>query len=144
MPKEPRPTLVAVFADRYEAEKTVDELEQAGFTPQDVGFALRGSDVIHGGMISDAEGAKDVKGAAGGAIAGAAVGGIFGAMMGLGVSEEEARFYEKEFNSGKAIVAVKPGNRFAEAVEIPRRRGGYTLQARPISPVPTEGLFSEP
>ena len=80
----------------------------------------------------------------GGAIAGTAIGGIFGAMTGLGVSEEEARFYENEFQSGRAIVAVKAGNRCAAAAEILKRHGGYDLQNRPAGDVPTEGVFSQP
>ena len=82
--------------------------------------------------------------ALGGAIAGTAIGGIFGAMTGLGVSEEEARFYEQEFKSGKALVAVKCGPRAADAAQILRRHGGYDLQNRPISELPTEGIFTEP
>jgi hypothetical protein len=76
--------------------------------------------------------------------AGAAIGGIFGAMTGLGVSEEEARYYEKAFNEGKAIVAVKPGTRAADAGEILRRSGGYDLQNRSDSHIETRGIFSEP
>jgi hypothetical protein len=181
MANNQRTTLVAAFRDRLEAEKAVDELEQAGFSADDVGFAIRGSDVGSGGMITDEEGAKDRPGALagmatgagvgallgaaaallipgigpvvasgvlamalGGAIAGTAVGGIFGAISGLGVSEEEARFYEQEFNSGRAIVAVKAGNRAPEAAEILRRHGGYDLQNRPVEDVPTHGVFHQP
>jgi len=176
-----RQTLVAVFEDRYEAEKALDDLEQAGFSHDDVGFALRGSDVTRGGMISDAEGAKDRPGALtgavtggvvggmigaaaallvpgvgpvlaggvlasffGGAIAGTAIGGILGAMTGLGISEEEAKFYEQEFQSGKAIVAVKCDSRCADAAEILRRHGGYDMHREIGSPVRTEGPFSHP
>jgi hypothetical protein len=181
MPNSLRTTLIASFEDRLEAERAVDELAQAGFNTDEVGFALRGADVASGGMITDEQGAKDGKGALagmatgaglgailgaaaamlvpgvgpvlaggiltfafGGAIAGTAIGGMFGAMTGLGVSEEEARFYEKEFQSGKAIVAVKAGNRSAEAAEILRKHGGYDLQNRRVGDVPTQGIFSEP
>jgi len=47
--------------------------------------------------------------------AGAATGGILGAMMGLGISEEEARVYEKELNAGRAIITVHAGQRANEA-----------------------------
>lgn len=176
-----RTTLVAAFEDRLEAEKAVDDLEQAGFRNDEIGFALRGSDVGRGGMITDEQGAKDAKGALtgavtggmvggvlgaaaallipgvgpvvaggvlasffGGAIAGTAVGGILGAMTGLGVSEEEAKFYEKEFQSGRAIVAVKPGARMSEAADILRRHGGYDMHREIGSPVATQGPFSQP
>ena len=173
--------LVAVFEDRLAAEKAVDELMQAGFTADHVGFAIRGSDAVQGGMITDTQGAKDGRGALagmatgaglgallgataallipgigpvvaggvlamafGGAVAGTAVGGIFGAMTGLGVSEEEAKFYEQEFASGRAIVAVKAGPRAAEVAGILRRHGGYDLQNRMNSELPTKGVFSQP
>lgn len=80
----------------------------------------------------------------GGAIAGTAIGGIFGAMTGLGVSEDEAKFYQREFDSGRALVAVKAGSRCHDAAAILRKHGGYDLQNRPIADVPTEGVFSQP
>ena len=175
------PVLVGVFDDRLAAEMAVRELEAAEFNDDAIGFAIRGSEVVRGGMITDAQGTKDAKGAVtgaitggmvggvlaaaaslmipgvgpvvaggvlasffGGAIAGTAVGGILGAMTGLGVSEDEARFYERHFNEGKAIVAVKPGARAAEAGEILRRHGGYDLHNRQVSPVDTTGTFSQP
>ena len=83
-----------------------------------------------------------------GAAAGTAVGGIFGAIAGLGVSEEEARFYEKEFHSGKAIVAVKCGDRMDIATAILRRHGGYDFQSHlntnTDTDVRTDGIFSKP
>src|SRR5437763_13886542 len=68
--------LVGVFDDRHEAETAVDELEQAGFKHDQLGFAIRGSDAVSGGMITDAEGTKDGIGAATGLAAGAITGGI--------------------------------------------------------------------
>jgi hypothetical protein len=80
----------------------------------------------------------------GGAIAGTAVGGILGAMRGLEISEDEAKFFETKFHEGKAIVAVKPGNRATEAAEILRRHGGYDLHSQQGSPIPTGGTFAHP
>jgi hypothetical protein len=80
----------------------------------------------------------------GGAVAGTAVGGIFGAMTGLGISEDEARFYEKEFESGRALVTVKAGSRAADAAMILRKHGGYDLQNRATSEMPTTGVFNQP
>jgi hypothetical protein len=173
--------IVGVFDDRAAAEQAVDVLHRAGFGEDQIGFVIRGADDVRGGMIVDAEGTKDGKGALtgavtggmlggilaaaiavlipgvgpvvaggvmaaffGGAIAGTAVGGIFGAMTGLGISEDEARFYEKEFNSGRAIVAVKPNGRAAEAAEILTRTGGRGVHAEMHSPIQTDGVFSTP
>jgi len=173
--------IVGVFEDRLRAEEALDALHQAGFAHDKIGFALRGSDAVAGGMITDADGAKDAKGAVagavtggmvggilaaaisllipgvgpvvaggilasffGGAIAGTAVGGILGAMTGLGVSEAEAQYYEKEFQEGRAIVAVKAGARHADAADILVRFGGRNVHAESTTPVRTHGTFSTP
>ena len=173
--------VVAVFDDRLDAERAVSDLEGAGFTDKHIGFVIRGKDAVEGGMITDAVGAKDARGAIagaaggaviggvlaaaaavllpgvgpvlaagilasfiGGAAAGTAVGGILGALAGLGISEDEARYYELAFHSGKAIVAVKAEARAADAAEILTRHGGYNLQTRTDNPVKTGGTFSQP
>ena len=180
-PAENRNTLIGIFDDRLEAEKAVRDLEYVGFSHDQIGYVIRGSDATAGGMITDTAGAKDGKGALAGAVtgglaggilaaavtallpgvgpvlaagtlamffgyaaAGTAVGGILGAMIGLGYSEEEAKYYEQMFNEGKAIVAVHPGARTAQAGEILRRHGGYDLQNVRHSPIDTTGTFSAP
>jgi len=159
-----RALIVGVFEDRNEAERAVDEMEQAGFTHEQIGFALRGSDVVAGGMLTDTVGAKDGSGAVAGAVtggvvgglfgaaaallipgvgpvlaggilatalgygaAGVAVGGILGAMTGAGISEEEATFYERQFNEGKALVTVRGSDRDALAEQIIQRHGGRDM-----------------
>ena len=57
------PSMIGVFDDRLAAERSVDELIQAGFDADQVGFVIRGNDAVQGGMISDATGTKDGKGA---------------------------------------------------------------------------------
>jgi hypothetical protein len=74
--------------------------------------------------------------------AGAAVGGILGALVGLGVSEDEARYYENLFKEGKAIVAVKGAT--PVAADILARHGGYHMHQMRQSPIETKGIFSEP
>ena len=170
--------VVAVFDDRVAAEYAVDALEQIGFTHDHIGFVVRGPDVAAGGMLSSADGAKDLRGAAagiitggivggvlataaavlippigvaiaggllasffGGTVAGMAVGGILGALRGLGVSEDESRFYERKFHEGKAIIAVKAGTRAVDAAEVLARHGGSHIHSETKSPIPTHGLF---
>jgi len=76
---ERRSTIIGVFEDRLEAENALRDLEAAGFSSDQLGFAIRGSDAVRGGMITDAQGTKDAKGAITGAAIGAAVGGLLAA-----------------------------------------------------------------
>jgi hypothetical protein len=70
-------------------------------------------------------------GVIGGAAAGAATGGILGALTGAGVSEEDAKYYEGEFKSGRTLVTVKGGaGRYDQAVQILRRNGAYDVESR--------------
>src|SRR5437016_5233844 len=59
-------------------------------------------------------------------------------------AEGEARYYEREFNSGRAIVAVRPNGRAAEAAEMLIRFGGRGVHCEAHSPIRTEGVFSTP
>ena len=68
--------VVAVFDDRINAEYAVDALEQVGFTHDHIGYVIRGADVSAGGMLTIADGAKDMRGAAAGIITGGIVGGV--------------------------------------------------------------------
>jgi hypothetical protein len=77
------PAIVAVFDDRLEAERAVRDLQAAGFDNEQIGFVLRGSDVSQGGMITDAVGTKDGRGAVVGATTGAIVGGSLAAIASL-------------------------------------------------------------
>ena len=56
--------------------------------------------------------------------AGAAAGSLVGGVVGHEVSEEDAAFYEGEFQAGNALVAVRAGERYEEACAVLRRCGG--------------------
>jgi rhodanese-related sulfurtransferase len=68
------------------------------------------------------------------AAAGAAAAGIAGALIGLGIPEEEADFYEGEFKSGRTLVTVKTGGRHADAVAILTKHGAYDADTRERMP----------
>lgn len=57
---------------------------------------------------------------------GAAAAGIAGLLIGMGIPEEEANYYEGEFKAGRTIVTVQAANRYDEAAMIIRRHGGHT------------------
>lgn len=65
------------------------------------------------------------------AAGGAAVAGLAGALIGMGIPEEEATYYENEFRAGRTIVTVKTTTRQDEAREIFGRFRGYDMTSRP-------------
>lgn len=70
------------------------------------------------------------------AAGGAAIVGVLGALLGLGLPEEEAHYYESEFKSGRTIVTVKSEDRYDEAMATLRRYGGWdrtTMHATPAA-----------
>jgi len=74
--------------------------------------------VISGGIL-----ASILASAAGGA----AIAGIAGALIGLGVPEHEAQYYENEFHQGRVLVTVKADGRYDEAWAILQRHGAYSM-----------------
>lgn len=59
------------------------------------------------------------------ALGGAAALGIAGALIGWGIPEEEAEFYESEVKAGRFLVTVDAGDRKDDAWAIIHRHGGY-------------------
>lgn len=65
------------------------------------------------------------------AAGGAAVAGIAGALIGLGLPEKEAKYYENEFRDGRTIVTVRADHRYDEAVAILQQNDGFDMKTRP-------------
>jgi len=74
--------------------------------------------VISGGIL-----ASVLASAAGGA----AIAGVAGALIGLGIPEHEAQYYENEFQQGRVLVTVKANGRYDEAWAILQRHGAYNV-----------------
>ena len=64
------------------------------------------------------------------AAAGAAVAGIAGALIGYGIPEDEAGYYNQEFEAGRAIVSVHAEGRADEALTVLQRHGAYDASRR--------------
>jgi len=62
------------------------------------------------------------------AAGGAALIGITGALVGWGIPEEDASFYEQEVQSGRYLVTVEANGRALEARDILHRRSGFDRQ----------------
>jgi hypothetical protein len=65
--------------------------------------------------------------ALGGVAIGAGVGAIAGALVGIGVPEDEAAWYEQEVRGGRALISVQARERADEARAILRRFGAYDV-----------------
>lgn len=63
------------------------------------------------------------------AATGAAVAGLAGALIGLGIPEKEARYYEAEVKAGRTVVTVRANGRAAEAWTILERNAAYNAPA---------------
>jgi hypothetical protein len=61
------------------------------------------------------------------AAAGAATAGVAGTLIGLGIPEEEAKYYDQEFQAGRVVVTVDAGGRFQEAQAILMRNSGHDM-----------------
>lgn len=71
------------------------------------------------------------------AAGGAAILGLVGALIGLGIPEDEARYYESEVHGGRFLITVDAPGREAEAWSILHRAGGYNRTNPPLTaPVP--------
>jgi hypothetical protein len=159
-----RSTVVGVFPNAAEARDALDELRRLGFPDNQLGMLTReqGSHWAEGAAIGAvAGGAVGAAGLAGAAAAGLMIpglgpvfgaglllaaltgggagvvaGGIVGALVGLEIPEEHARFYESEVEAGRTLVTVEAGDRHDEAWTILKRFGAYNVHDRgPVTPV---------
>ena len=64
------------------------------------------------------------------AAAGAAAAGVGGALIGMGIPDDDAKYYENEFRSGRTIVTVHGGTNAARAQAILDSAGGYNRSSR--------------
>lgn len=62
-----------------------------------------------------------------GAAIGAVAGGFLGVLKGMGVPEEEAQYYEREFEAGHILIMVKADARSREAREVLDSFGGFDM-----------------
>lgn len=77
----------------------------------------------------------------GGAAIGAAAGGLIGTFVTMGVSEEEARYYEQEIQSGHTVVIVQADDNPIEAFNIMERHRGYNAKSLPPSRLDPEATI---
>jgi len=160
--KKKRPTVVAVFESKHQADRAVADLKAAGFSDDELGMVHKNAE---GKVVrTDGDDTYADEGAVAGAVAGAgagaligagvlagvipvvgpvlavgalgtillnaagaaAVAGIAGALIGWGIPEEDAEFYEGEVQAGRYLVTVvAEDKRLGEARAVLRRAGGH-------------------
>jgi hypothetical protein len=90
------PAVIAAFAESTQAQDAISDLQRAGFGPNQIRYSVHKS------------GAE-----------------ITSSLERLGLTQEEASFYNREFEAGRTVVLVAPDGRKSEAYDILRRDGGY-------------------
>ena len=107
-------TVVGLFAEQPAAERGIAALKAAGFSEQQIGVAIR--DKQQQKELAEGTGTQ--------AAEGAAAGGLIGALVGMGVPEEDAQHFERGFQQGKVLITVQAGPDADEAREVLLASGG--------------------
>src|SRR5690348_16056933 len=92
---------MGVFTDNTQAQQAMDELQSAGFQANQIRYSVR-----KGGI------------------------GITDSLEDLGLPEQEAGFYNGEFEAGRTVVMVNTNDRQQDAYDILRRYGAYDFNSR--------------
>jgi hypothetical protein len=79
--------------------------------------------IVSAGVLTTVFGAAGATALAGAGI-GAATGGIVGGLIGMGIPETEAAYFESGFRKGHVLVTVNAGNRIGEAIDVLQQYGG--------------------
>jgi hypothetical protein len=94
--------------------------------------------VVSGGLLATA-----LAGAATGAVAGGVAGGVSGALVGLGIPDYEAKYYDEQFRKGGTLMTVRADDRYNDASDIVRRRRGFDYETREDRPIKNERFEQE-
>lgn len=113
--------IVALFRDEEQAQQAVKALMQAGYSSDQISFAGHGTP--HGLLAS----LKSL-------FTGEAMsmGGTYDDLIARGLSEQDARYYQQEYDAGRSVVAVSGGDYLQEAAAILRNYGGYGASGRSV------------
>ncbi|SRR2546425_10760455 len=110
--------LIGVFTDRGQADAAIDQLQEAGFSSEQLSLSHR-QGVLAGRLkhlFSKLPGQE---------------GSIVDELKRLGVPEDEARYYQNELDAGRIIVTVQADGRQEDARAILESNGAYDINTRP-------------
>ncbi len=114
---ENRPA-IGVFRDRTLAEQAVEQLRHAGLRDDEI--SVWGQGASTGGFLGTLRNKLSSSSSESGSIS--------GSLTGMGVSQEDADYYQHEVDAGHVIVAVHSYSHSQQANDILYRSGAYTAQ----------------
>ena len=86
------PIVVGVFQNESDAKRAIDDLRNAGFAKEQLGFALREGGAVTANLLDD--------------------------LTNLGVPQDRAGYYNQQYTAGRAVVSVRADGREQEAATI--------------------------
>ena len=121
-------TVIGVFDEAANADNAISALQSAGFSSADIHHSTRnaGSAAVSGGGffagLKNFFTGDDSTGTTGGHVA--------DDLTDMGVSNDEAQYYDNEYNNGRTVVSVNAGDRAEEAKTILDSNGAYNYGSR--------------
>lgn len=109
-------TFVGVFDEASLADNAISALEQAGFRSDQIYYS--GHQASRGGFFAGLKSlftGEDTT-----------TGRVTDNLTSMGLSQDEARYYENEYQAGHTVVAVQADGREQEAMSIMRANGAHT------------------
>jgi hypothetical protein len=118
-------TMIAIFADRDQANRAIDNLRHAGYSYDQIRLVEQGTNnfiedlknLFKGQTSTSTNSADD--------------------WMRIGVPEQDAHNYQRELDAGRSIVLIKAFDNPEQALSIMRQSGAYDLNFRQRSMQPT-------
>lgn len=86
------PIVVGVFQNEADAKRAIDDLRNAGFAKDQLGFALREGGAVTANLLDD--------------------------LTNLGVPQDRANYYNQQYTAGRPVVSVRADGREQEAATI--------------------------
>lgn len=126
-----QPLLIGVFDSRPAAENAMAQLHNVGFSNEQI-FSSSQTPAEHGGIM------ESLKNFFTGKLS-ATPSQVASDLSAMGLSNDEAGYYAREYQAGHPIVAVYPGERYREAVELLRNNGAYNNYLSELSNVQGTG-----
>lgn len=113
--------VVALFTDESQAQQAIDALLNAGFNNSQISFAGHGTP---GGLLTTIKSFFTGEGMT------TSAGAAYKDLLSMGMSQQNAVYYQQEFEAGRSVVAVSGSDRLQEASDILSTYGGFSSPQR--------------